>query len=123
MFAEKDTYLGCTDTIKMSIDTDNHTPMKQKPYHTPLTKRKIVDVAIDDILQANMIRPNNSPWASAIVVVDKKDDSKRFCVDYREHNKGNTLSSWPLLVIDDLLASFGKTKYFTCLVRILASSS
>ena len=83
MFAEKDTDLGCTDTITMSIDTGNHTPIKQKPYCIPLMKTKIVDDAIDDMLQANIIRPSNSPWVSLIVVVDKKDGSKRFCVDYR----------------------------------------
>ena len=100
-----DTDLGCTDTFTMSIDTGSHTPFKHKPYHTSLTKRKIVDDAIDDMLQANIIMPSNSPWASPIVVVDKKDGSKRFCVDYREFNKRTTLSSWPLPVIDDLLAS------------------
>ena len=36
-------------------------------------------------------------------------------MDYRELNKRTTLSSWPLPVIDDLLASLGKAKYFTCL--------
>ena len=44
-----------------------------------------------------------------------KNGSKRFCVDYRELNKRTTLSSWHLLVIDYLLASLGKAKYFTCL--------
>ena len=36
-------------------------------------------------------------------------------MDYREPNKRTTLSSWPLPVIDDLLASLGKAKYFTYL--------
>ena len=78
-------------------------------------EEKNVDDAIDDMLQANIIGPSNSPWASPIVVVDKKHGSKRFCVDYRELNKRTTLSSWHLLVIDDLLASLGKANYFTCL--------
>ena len=113
LFAEKNTDLGCTDTITMSIDTGSHTPIKQKPYCTPLTKRKIVDDAIDDMLWASIIGPSNSPWASPIAVVDKKDGSKRFCVDYRELNKRTVLSSWHLPIIDDLLASLGKAKYFT----------
>ena len=50
LFAEKDTDLGCTDTITMSIDTGSHSPIKQKPYHAPLTKRKNVDDAIDDMV-------------------------------------------------------------------------
>ena len=50
-------------------------------------EEKDLDDAIDDLHQANIIRPSNSPWASPIIVVDKKDGSKRFCVDYRELNK------------------------------------
>ena len=78
-------------------------------------KRKIVDDTIDDMLWANIIRPSNSPWESPIVVVGKKYGSKRFCVDYREFSKRTTLSSWPLPIIEDLHASLGKAKYFTCL--------
>ena len=114
MFAEKDTDLGCTDTITMTIDTGSHTPIKQNTNRTPLLVRTIVDDVTDDILWAKLIRPNNSPWASPFAV-DKKDGSKRFCVDYRELNMRTTLSSWPLPVKDDLLASLGKAKYFTCL--------
>ena len=67
------------------------------------------------MLQANINRPSNSAWASPIVDIDKKDGSKRFCVDYRGLSKRTTLSSWPLPVIDALLALLGKAKYFTCL--------
>ena len=107
MFAEKDTDLGCTDTITKSIDTGSDTPIKQKPYRTPLMKRKIVDDAIDDMLQGNIIRPSNLPWASPIVVVHKKDSLKRCHVHYIDLNKRTTLSSWPLQVIDALLAPLG----------------
>ena len=62
------------------------------------------------MLQANIIKPSKSPWASPIMVVDKKDSSKRFCVDYRELNKRTTLLSWPLPVIHYLLASLGKAQ-------------
>ena len=115
LFAECDLDLACTDTMTISINTGNHIPVKQRPYHTPLTKIKIVDNAIDDMLETGVIRPSMSPWASPIVVVDKKNGSKSFCVDFRALNKRTTLSSWPLAVIDDLLALLGKVKYFTCL--------
>lgn len=65
----------------MQIDTRNHPPINMKPYRTPLNKRKIVDKAIDDMLDSNIIRRSKSPWSFPIVVVDKKDGSKRFCVD------------------------------------------
>lgn len=49
------------------------------------------------------------------VVVDKKDGSKRFCVDFRQLNKITKTNSWPLPLIDDLLDQLGKASYFTSL--------
>ena len=83
LFAEKDTDLGCTDTVKMTIDTGNHAPIKQRPFCTPLTKRNIIETGVRDMLKANIIRHSQSPWASPVVIVDKKDGSQRFCVDFR----------------------------------------
>ena len=48
-------------------------------------------------------------------MVDKKDGSKRFCVDFRKLNKITKPISYPLPVIDDILARLEKAKYFTTL--------
>lgn len=50
-----------------------------------------------------------------IVVVDKKDGSKRFCVDFRQLNKLTKFNYYPLPLIDDILALLGGSKYFTTL--------
>jgi hypothetical protein len=47
--------------------------------------------------------------------VDKKDGSKRFCVDFRQLNKITKVNSYPLPLIDDILATLGKSKYFSSL--------
>ncbi|CAG2190359.1 unnamed protein product [Mytilus edulis] len=90
IFADSDKDLGGTDTVKMFIDTGNHHPIKLKPYRTPIHKRPIVDKAIDEMLEANIIRRSRSPWSFPIVVVDKKDGSKRFCIDFRLLNRIRT---------------------------------
>lgn len=113
LFAEKDSELGQTDIIKMKIDTGNHDPVKLKPYRTPMHKREIVDKAIDEMLGANIISRSHSPWSFPIVVVDKKDGSKRFCVDFRALNRITKKISYPLPLIDDLLAQVGNAKYFS----------
>ena len=96
----------------MKIDTGNHKPIKLKPYRTPFTKRPIVDKAIDDMLAANVIQPSWSPWSFPIVIVDKKDGSKRFCTDFRKPNLISKKSNWPLPVIDDMVAVLGKARVF-----------
>ena len=66
-----------------------------RSYRTLLKKRRIVDQAIDDMLDANIIRRSKSPWSFSIDVVDKKDGTKRFCVDFRQLNKVTKSNSWP----------------------------
>ena len=115
LFAQTDAELGHTDTVKMKLDTGEHPPIKMKPYRTPLNKRAVIDNAVDEMLEAGIIRRSRSPWSFPVVVVDKKDGSKRFCVDFRQLNKITKPISYPLPVIDDILARLGEAKYFTTL--------
>ena len=81
----------------MKPDAGDHTPVKQKPYITPFSQRPMVEKVLDDMLTAGVIRPSNSPKASPIVVMSKKDGSKRLCVDYcRGVNKVLKSNSYPL---------------------------
>ena len=114
-FAKSDLDLGRTDTVTMKIETTTDEPIRLRPYRTPLNKRAVVDKAIDEMLEAGVIRPSRSPYSFPIVVVGKKDGSKRFCVDYRKLNEITKKIAWPLAHIDDLLATLGKAKYFTTL--------
>lgn len=111
----KDSELSHTDTSRMKIDTGNHPPIKLRPYRTPLNNRKVIDEAIDEMLEAKVIERSNSPWSFPVVIVDKKDGSKRFCVDFRKLNAITRPISYPLPLIDDILAQLGHAKFFTSL--------
>ena len=86
-----------------------------RPYWTPIKNRKVIDKAVDEMLDADVIRRSRSPWSFPVVIVDKKDGSKRFCVDFRKLNQITKKNSYPLPLIDDILALLGKSKYFTSL--------
>ena len=55
VFAATDTDFGRMNTVKMTIDTGNHRPIKQKPYRTPLTKMQTVNEAVDKMLKSDII--------------------------------------------------------------------
>ena len=63
LFANKDSELGHTDTVKMQIDVGNNEPIKMKPYRTPIQNRAVIDKAIDEMLDADVIRRSRSPWS------------------------------------------------------------
>ena len=61
------------------------------------------------------VQPSDSPWASTIVLVRKKDGTLRFCVDYRGLNSVTKKDNFPLPRIDDLLDQIGESRYFSTL--------
>ena len=121
LFASKDSELGHTDTVKRQIEVENHEPIKLRSYRTPIKNREVIDKAINEMLDADVLR-SRSPWSFPVVIVGKKDGSKRFCVDFRKLNQVTKKNSYPLPLIDDILALLGKAKYFPSLEKwILAS--
>ena len=67
------------------------------------------------MLQNDIIHPTNSPWASPVVLVRKKDGSLRFCVDYRKVNSLTRKDAYPLPRIDDALDTLSGSKLFSTL--------
>jgi hypothetical protein len=55
------------------------------------------------MLALDVIRPSHSPWSYPVVIIPKKDGSKRFCVDLRKVNKVTEQDSFPIPRIDDIL--------------------
>ena len=99
----------------MHIDVGNNRPIKMRPYRIPIKNRDVIDKAVDEMLDADLIRRSQSPWSFPVVIVDKKVGSKRFCVDFRKLNQITKKNSYPLPLIDEILALLGKSKYFTSL--------
>ena len=100
----------------MQIDVGDNKPIKIKPCRTPGKNREVIDKAVNEKQDADVIKRSRSPWSFSVVIVDKKDGSKRFCVDFRRLNQVTKKNYIPLPpLIDDILALLGKTKYFTSL--------
>ena len=102
----------------MNIDIGKSEPIKMRSYRTPLKNREDIDKTVDEMLDADVIRRSRSLWSFPVVIVDKKDGNKRFCVDFREINQITKKNSFHLLLIDDILmilTVLRKAKYFSSL--------
>ena len=67
------------------------------------------------MLQDGVIEESNSPWASPVVLVRKKDNTLRYCIDYRRLNAVTRKDSYPLPRIDESLDSLKNARYFSTL--------
>ena len=67
----------------------------------PLNKREIVQKEVQAMLENRIIEPSTALWSSPIVLVEKKDHSTRFCIDYRALNEITHKDSYPLPNIHD----------------------
>ena len=70
---------------------------------------------IQEMLDLGAIRPSNSPWASAIVLVRKKDGRHRFCVDLRILNNRTVKDVYSFPKIEFILDSLLGAKIFSTL--------
>ena len=55
-------------------------------------------------------RPSNSEWAVQVLLIDKKDRDKQFCMDYQELNKTKQ-DSYPMPDTNKSLKGLGKAQF------------
>jgi hypothetical protein len=91
----------------------NATPVNSKPYrYSPLHKDEI-EKQVKQLLAAGLIVPSTSPFASPVLLVQKKDGTWRFCVDYRRLNDIIVKNRFPMPIIDEILDELAGTGYFS----------
>lgn len=68
------------------------------------------------MLEAGVIEPSSSPWASPVVLVKKKNSDKyRFCVDYGILNSRTERDSYPLPLVSETLDKLKDARHLTSL--------
>ena len=107
--------MGHTNTTKHKIvlkDPDTP-PFKERFHRIPPPQLDKVREHLKLMLDAGVIRPSNSPWCNAVVLVRKKDGSLRFCIDFRKLNSFTVKDSHPLPRICETLESLTGAAHFS----------
>ena len=88
--------LGRTSVLTHNIPTGNAAPIRQSVRRISPRQRQNVQQMLTQMLNGGIVEPSTGPWASPIVLVQKKDGSTRFCVDYRKLNNITQKDAYPL---------------------------
>ena len=107
--------MGHASLVKHKIKLDNYTPFKERYRCIPPNLFEEVKNHLKEMLQIGAIRCSNSPWASAVVLVRKKDRSLWFCIDLRRLNARMIIDAYSLPHINETLDCLGGAIIFTSL--------
>nr|CAE03723.2 OSJNBa0021F22.17 [Oryza sativa Japonica Group] len=89
--------------IEFRIDlAPGTTPLYKRPYRMAANELAEVKKQLEELKEKGYIRPSTSPWGAPVIFVEKKDKTKRMCVDYRALNEVTIKNKYPLPRIDDL---------------------
>ena len=115
IFALESLDMGHTSVVKHKIRLDNYTPFKERYHRIPPNLFDEVKKHLKEMIEVGAIQKSNSPWASAVVLVRKKDGSLRFCIDLRRLNAHTIKDTYSLPCIDETLDCLGGAIIFTSL--------
>jgi len=128
IFAEELNQLGQATLIQHRIETIPGRTAFQKRYRQSWENEDFIAAEVKRMVEAKIIEPTEvdiegkpgaSAFAAPVVIVGKKDGSKRFCVDYRRLNDITETNPYPLPIIEEIfsdIAQYGtRPKYFTAL--------
>jgi hypothetical protein len=103
------------EVVEHSIVTGQAYPIARPPRRQSPAMEAVIEKEVKNLLDAKVIRPSNSPWASNLVLVRKKDGTWRPCVDFRELNAVTETDVYPIPAIDQLLYNMQGAKVFSCM--------
>uniref|UniRef100_A0A6G1SP10 RNA-directed DNA polymerase n=2 Tax=Aceria tosichella TaxID=561515 RepID=A0A6G1SP10_9ACAR len=114
LFVTQNENIGIVPFIKHVIDTGDAEPIRSKAYRISFKEQQVIRKLVDEMLEAGVIRPSRSHWASPVVLVKKKGTSDlRFCVDYRKLNKVTKVDPYPIPNMEAVLETLSGNHWFS----------
>ena len=107
--------LGRTNLVQHNIVLSDPAPFKERYRRIPPQLYDEVREHLQEMLRLGAIRRSCSPWASAIVLVRKKNGKLRFCIDLRKLNQRTQKDAYSLPRIEQVLEHLDGSCIFSTL--------
>jgi hypothetical protein len=100
--------------IEFSIELKPGTsPISKRPYRMDVKDLSELKKQIEELLSKWFICPRSSPWGAPTLFVDKKDECRRLCIDYRSLNEVTIKNKYPSPRVEDLFDQMRGAKVFS----------
>lgn len=102
VFSQHDMDFGHTDRVRHRIKLSDDTPFKHRARPIHPQDVDAVKKHLQELLESGIIRESESPFASPIVVVRKKNGSVRLCIDFRKFNSQTIKDAYALQNLEEV---------------------
>jgi hypothetical protein len=100
--------------VEFAIELEPSTaPISKRAYRVSGPKLVELKKQIDELLEKGYIRPSTLPWAAPVLFLEKKDGTKRMCIDYGAMNEVTIKNKYPLPRIEDLFDQLRGAEVFS----------
>lgn len=113
VFALDELSFGHTIAVKHTIRLQDEMPFKERSRPIHPSDREAVRQHLRELLDAGIIRESESPFASPVVVVKKKNGKIRLCIDYRKLNSRTIKDAYALPNIEETFSALSGARWFS----------
>ena len=93
--------------IKLTTDT----PVRVKQYPLPYIMLETVGDEVRSMTDLGVVERFDSLYCSPVVIVKKKDNSNRFCIDFRVLNKITVIDAEPMPSMEQIFSELAGYKF------------
>ncbi|XP_054863940.1 uncharacterized protein LOC129348184 [Amphiprion ocellaris] len=114
-FSKTDNDIGCIEKLQLSITLKDTEPVAKTYLSVPRPLYREMKDYLHDLIAQGWVKKSNSPYASPVVCVRKKDGTLRLCIDFREVNKRTLPDRQPIPRVQDIMDGLGGNSWFSLL--------
>lgn len=81
-------------------------PVNMRSYRYPFYQNTEIEKIVQELLKVVVVRNNQSPFFSLVLLVRKYEGSWQMCIDCKALNKEVIKDKFPFSIIDELLYKF-----------------